>query len=67
MTKALLQQLRDSKQDVMESWAMEVFIGESMEQGQLQNATALGGVRVLNDLIEQLTETIEEHKEGEEG
>lgn len=56
VTQELLAQLRSSKQEAMESWAAEAFVGMTMEEGGLQNATALGGVRVLVDLITQLEE-----------
>jgi hypothetical protein len=56
VTKELLEQLRSSKQESMEAWAAEAFVGASQEQGSLQNALALGGVRVLVDLITQLEE-----------
>lgn len=55
-TQMLLQQLRTSRMDAMEAWAGEAFVGQSAEQGQIQNATAIGGIRVLNDLIEQIVE-----------
>lgn len=55
VTKELLSQLQASKQEVMEAWAGEGFVAQSIEQSAVQNAAALGGVRVLDDLIEQLT------------
>lgn len=52
VTQEWLQQLRDSKQDTMEAWASESFVGKGCESTAMQNATALGGVRVLAALIE---------------
>jgi len=49
----------------MEAWAGEAFVGLSAEQGQIQNATAIGGVRVLNDLIAQIVELQEAEIEGD--
>lgn len=54
VTKELLNALQSSLQETKDSWAMECFVGESAEQGALQNATALGGVRVLVDLITKI-------------
>jgi len=56
VTQEFLQQLRNSKQDTMEAWASEAFIGEGIEATAMQNATALGGVRVLVEMIDQLEE-----------
>lgn len=63
-TKVLLEQLKESKAEAMEAWASEQFIGKSLEEGALQNATALGGIRVLTDLIAQISD-IDETEEGE--
>lgn len=65
VTCQFLMQLRESRANAMEAWANEAFIGLSAEQGQLQNATAIGGVRVLNDLIEQIEELQQTELEGE--
>lgn len=51
VTQELLAELRGSKQETMEAWASEVFIGVNAEETSVKNATALGGVRVLTDLI----------------
>jgi len=64
VTKELLEQLRESRFEVKESWAKECFAGQSLEQGALQNATALGGVRVLTDLIQQLESYSDVQPEG---
>jgi hypothetical protein len=40
----------------MEAWAREAFIAATAEQAAVMNATAIGGVRVLDQLIEQVTE-----------
>ena len=40
--------LREARQDTMESWAHEAF------KTELENAAALGGVRVLDQMIELL-------------
>lgn len=56
VTQAFLTQLQESKATTLEYWAEEAFIGASIEQGAVMNATALGGVRVLTNLIEQIQE-----------
>jgi hypothetical protein len=40
--------LKALRRDTQEIWATEGFIGESMEQGALQNAKALGGISVID-------------------
>lgn len=61
ITISILATLKESRRETMESWAAECFIGNSIEHGALQNAAAIGGIRVLNDLIA----TIESYGEGE--
>ena len=65
VTQELLVQLQVSRHETMEAWAGEAFVGLSAEQGQIQNATAIGGVRVLNDLIAQIVELQETEIEGD--
>ena len=40
VTKELLSQLQASKQEVMEAWAGEGFVAQSIEQSAVQNAAA---------------------------
>jgi hypothetical protein len=58
VTKELLDTLRSSKQEAMEAWAGETFIGKTNEETVAMNAAALGGVRVLVTLIEDIEEAI---------
>jgi len=44
--------LRERYEQSKEDWAMENFIGDSLEAMAMQNAKALGGISVLRDLIE---------------
>ena len=53
VTEEFLQQLVDSKQDTMEAWAAEKFTAHTPEGTAVVNATALGGIRVLDQLIEK--------------
>jgi hypothetical protein len=39
----------------METWAEEGYVGRDGEETLMQTATAIGGMRVLVQLIEQLT------------
>lgn len=57
ITKAFLQNLKGSREETKEAWACEVFA-----EGALQNATALGGMRVLTELI-SLIESYDEVEE----
>lgn len=54
VTKELLEQLRESKQETMEAWASEAFMGKTPADTAVFNAAALGGVRVLGELITQI-------------
>ena len=56
VTEEFLQQLRDSKQEAMEAWAKEAFVGNDIATSAQQNATAIGGIRVLDQLIGAIEE-----------
>lgn len=64
MTQEWLAELQASKMATMEAWAAEAFVGAIPDATHVYNATALGGVRVLNQLIGEI-ETLK-HTEGEE-
>ena len=51
ITEEFLATLKGTKQEAMEIWATEGYIGTSGEQTLQQNATALGGIRVLDQAI----------------
>jgi hypothetical protein len=53
VTQEFAMRLRDSKQDTLEAWGGEMF------NGDVENATALGGVRVLNELISSIDSGME--------
>lgn len=55
VTEEFLQELQGSKQETMEAWAAEGYTAQTAEETAIMNATALGGIRVLDQLIEQLT------------
>lgn len=38
----------------MEAWARQGYVGDSLEQGALQNANALGGIVVLDQIISDI-------------
>lgn len=46
--------LVESRQETLECWAREGYIGDSAERSALMNAKALGGVGMLEQLISQL-------------
>ena len=54
VTQAKLAEWEESRLETLEAWAREVFVGSTLEQGALQNATAIGGVRVLTELIDSV-------------
>ena len=45
VTKEVMQAFSNSRKDAMEAWAEERF------ETEIQNAAALGGIRVLNQII----------------
>jgi hypothetical protein len=51
VTQEFLEELRRSQQETMEAWAGEGFVANTFEVSAVQNATALGGMRVLKELI----------------
>jgi hypothetical protein len=65
VTKELLDTLRSSKQEAMEAWAGETFIGKTNEETVAMNAAALGGVRVLVTLISDIEEAVGVDEKGE--
>lgn len=56
VTEEFLTSLKASKQEAMEAWAKEAFIGSDMAATAQMNATAIGGIRVLDQLIEVIIE-----------
>lgn len=56
VTEEFLFDLKRSKQEAMEAWAREAFVGVDLPATGQANATALGGVRVLDQLIDMIEE-----------
>lgn len=54
VTQEFLQLLRESRKETLEIWATEGYIGDTAEQSAMRNAKALGGVQVLQDIIEKI-------------
>lgn len=54
VTQEFLAKLKESKQETMEMWASEQFVGETSELTLAANTAALGGMRVLDQVIEQI-------------
>lgn len=50
-TLEFLRLLQVSRQETMEVWAKEGFTGRTLEETAVQNAAALGGLRVLDQVI----------------
>jgi hypothetical protein len=53
VTQEFMGQLSASLQEAKDAWAGEQFVATTPELSMQHNATALGGVRVLKDLLEQ--------------
>lgn len=56
MTEEFLEGLKAAKQEAMEAWAKEAFVGIDMAATAQANATAIGGVRVLDQLVDNINE-----------
>ncbi len=61
MTVELVGFLQESKQQTMEAWANEHYVGVTQEQTAAQNAKALGGI----DLLRKVLELLESYKPEE--
>lgn len=51
VTEEFLRLLRESRQETLESWAAEVYVGETAERTAQCNAKALGGVNMLEQVV----------------
>lgn len=63
ITSLFLQELRDAKAEAMSAWAAEAFVGSNLEETVMRNATALGGIRVLTELIMKVEDMMNEDSE----
>jgi hypothetical protein len=52
VTQEFLMFLKDSRQEAMEAWAAEAFVGKDAQATTQSNAKALGGVNALLQVIE---------------
>lgn len=57
-TKAFLLDLRRRQLEGMAEWAQRVHTRDTMAEGAVANAEALGGMRLLQALIEGLEEVV---------
>ena len=55
-TELLLRKLKESKQETMEAWASEAYVGQSAELTYGANAKALGGIDLLDKVINLIEE-----------
>lgn len=54
-TQQFLKELSHLRLQTMEDWAHRAFEGTNIEEMAVQNAYALGGIRVLDDLLAKET------------
>ena len=54
VTQEFLQGLRSDRQDTMETWARQGFVGDTPELSAQLNVGALGGMDVLTQVIDQI-------------
>lgn len=52
VTQALMDSLRQARLEAMEAWVDERYMGETATDTERKNAAALGGLRVLADILE---------------
>ena len=52
-TQRFFQELEDSLSEVKEAWSARAFVSEDIYRMALLNATALGGIDVLNQLLDK--------------
>jgi hypothetical protein len=62
VTEEFLSRLTEAKQETMIAWTQEAFVGDNEHRTVVYNATALGGMRVLNNNIEYIT-GLRDHEE----
>jgi antitoxin component HigA of HigAB toxin-antitoxin module len=53
VTQEFMKKLQDSLEEAKDAWAAEQFVAATPELSMQYNATALGGVRVLKELLDQ--------------
>ena len=56
VTQAFLSNLLDSRQHTMETWAQQCYTSDTTEKTAQVNASALGGVSVLDQVIELIVD-----------
>lgn len=53
-TKAFIDALKETEMLIMESWANERFVGETSEVTLQKNASALGRIQAIQDIIDNV-------------
>lgn len=54
VTQEFLANLKASKQEAMEAWAASAYVGETAELTLAANTAALGGVKLLQQVIDSI-------------
>lgn len=52
--KVFEEDLRTARQEAMEAWANDVYTAGTAEASMQKNAFALGGVRIIDQILEKL-------------
>ena len=58
-TSAFVEWLQQAQADTKDAWAQEQFVGATSEATAIANATALGGLRVLDQVIAKVDELLQ--------
>lgn len=56
VTQEFLANLKASRQEAMESWAAGAYVGETAEATLAANTAALGGLKLLSQVIDAIEE-----------
>jgi hypothetical protein len=59
-TKKLVKALEAARLEAMEAWANKEFIGSTMEETNARNAAALGGVGMVDQILDAVLDTTPE-------
>lgn len=54
VTREFLANLKASRQEAMEAWAAGAYVGETADLTLAANTAALGGVKLLSQVIESI-------------
>lgn len=60
MTLQFLEDLLKDRMQIMECWAKQQFIGDNADQTNLLNAKALAKVETIDEIVDNISNSVEE-------